>query len=578
MGQNGSGKSTIIKMLTGDLSPDAGKVNITNGETIAVAKQTMPVEARDLTIEEYFASQFTAYNDPGPQLCSEIAKVLMMVDLDAPLERIVKSFSGGQQARLLLAAALITDPSILLLDEPTNNLDTAGIDHLRQLIVDTDKTCLVISHDEAFLNSFTDAVLYLDIFSKTVETYNGDYLFVKSEIEKRRIRENRANASMAREAKKKKDQAGVFANKGGGMRKVAKRMRAVAEDMTDSLIDVRREDEALKHFNFPCSFRKNAPPLLMSIGEITSRCPTSGEMVSEKLESGAVELTKGSRLHVCGPNGIGKTTWLELIAKGTAPGVKIARNTTVGYYRQDFHNFDFNATVLACLDRAGEGAHNQQSLRATAGAFMLKGDIQTQRVATLSEGQKALMSLACLVLQGPSVLIMDEPTNHVNFRHLPSLAAAVKNFEGAVIMVSHDSHFMGEVGIEKKLDMGYELGMGKTETPGGNKKKGKSGGVLSEEARLDGKKGGKKSGKKSGKKDDGDDGEADPFAHLTKKERNQQRKKINKQKQTKKVPTDWVEYKDEASGQAYWYSQSTGESSYEEPRGVRGGKGRLQSA
>ena len=170
-----------------------------------------------------------------------------------------------------------------------------------------------------------------------------------------------------------------------------------------------------------------------------------------------MKLGKGDKLHVVGPNGIGKTTFLELIANGGAEGVTTLDGVTIGYYRQDFHNFDFNATVLQCLQEASNGTDSEEQIRRTAAFFMLKGEMVRQKVATLSEGQKALMSFACLMLMRPNVLIMDEPTNHVNFRHLPSVAAAVKQFEGAVIIVSHNSHWMEDVGIEnstQQLNMG----------------------------------------------------------------------------------------------------------------------------
>ena len=159
--QNGAGKSSIIKLLAGSLQPDWGSINVEPDAVVSTAKQTMPVDSREMTVKAYFASQFRKEGDDGDdcndvlghRLPAMIAEVLREVELEAPLDRVVKSFSGGQQARLLLAAALITNPDILLLDEPTNNLDQAGIERLRDLITDTDKTCLVISHDEGFLNS-----------------------------------------------------------------------------------------------------------------------------------------------------------------------------------------------------------------------------------------------------------------------------------------------------------------------------------------------------------------------------------------------------------------------------------------
>jgi len=187
MGQNGAGKSSILKLLNGTLTPTEGAVNTKIGARVATARQTMPPEFRELTVDDFFAAQFSEEEDPGAELPSMIAAVLNDVKLDAPSDRLVRSFSGGQQARLLLAAALIKDAQILLLDEPTNNLDAGGIRHLRKLIQETDQTVVVISHDEAFLNSFTDSVLYLDIFSKKVEMYNGDYMFVKAKPQPRAI-------------------------------------------------------------------------------------------------------------------------------------------------------------------------------------------------------------------------------------------------------------------------------------------------------------------------------------------------------------------------------------------------------
>jgi ATPase subunit of ABC transporter with duplicated ATPase domains len=157
-----------------------------------------------------------------------------------------------------------------LLDEPTNNLDADGLWHLQSLIQETEKTCVVISHDEDFLNSFNHQVLYLDIFSKKVETYEGDYYFVKGEIAKRIKRENAENARRKKKAQAKKDQANKFAGKGGGMRKVAKTMRGVADKMESELVNVRREDVSLKDFKMPFSRSESAGGELMTIEKVSS--------------------------------------------------------------------------------------------------------------------------------------------------------------------------------------------------------------------------------------------------------------------------------------------------------------------
>jgi ATPase subunit of ABC transporter with duplicated ATPase domains len=147
MGQNGAGKSTIFKLITGDLKPEVGQVNISLGSSIAIATQVMKPENLEKTVEEFFGQLFEkkVYDLP-----KRIADILEVVHLTAPLDKKIKQFSGGQQARLLLAYALIQQPDILLLDEPTNNLDTAGIEHLTQFLISYQKTCLVISHDANF--------------------------------------------------------------------------------------------------------------------------------------------------------------------------------------------------------------------------------------------------------------------------------------------------------------------------------------------------------------------------------------------------------------------------------------------
>ena len=163
MGQNGAGKSTLFKLITGELKPLEGSVFFQKGTTIATARQVIPRDQMGDTVREYFQRAFgeeVIYN-----LEKRIDEVLEVVNLQAPLDKKLSEFSGGQQARLLLAYALIQNPDILLLDEPTNNLDKEGIEHLTGFLMMYPKTVLVISHDADFLNAFTEGVLHLDVFT-----------------------------------------------------------------------------------------------------------------------------------------------------------------------------------------------------------------------------------------------------------------------------------------------------------------------------------------------------------------------------------------------------------------------------
>ena len=191
MGQNGAGKSTLFSLITGNLKPKDGKVSLTNGASVATAKQVVDREDFEKTVEEYFASLFEVV---PPGLKSDISKAMGAVNLVVSTDHIVGDLSGGQQARLLLASALIQKSDVLLLDEPTNNLDKAGIDHLVEFLVMYEKTVIVISHDADFLNCFTEGVLYLDFFTKKIENYVGDYYSVVEEIEARIERERKKNS------------------------------------------------------------------------------------------------------------------------------------------------------------------------------------------------------------------------------------------------------------------------------------------------------------------------------------------------------------------------------------------------
>lgn len=443
MGQNGAGKSTLLGLLTGKHTPDEGKILVAPRTSIALSSQVIPREKMDMTVLAFFESVFPKkVYDIEPR----IKDVLEVVHLSAPLDRIVRSFSGGQQARLLLASALIQDPDLLLLDEPTNNLDTAGIEHLTDFLKSYKKTCIVISHEAEFLNSFTDGVLYLDVHTRKIEQYDGTYHDVVKDIAARIEKENRKNAQLAKEIQENKDKMNFFAQKGGKMRVVAKKMRNKVEEMEESKVDVRKEDKTIRPFTIPA--QPELTGVLLSLSEV--HVIKNHKPVAKKVN---VNLKKNMHLRLHGPNGIGKSTLLEAIARGTEGGSKIAAGVTVGYYRQDFSTLNFDHTVFEALDSVMK-KRDEERLRAVAASFLLFSDIMGNKVGTLSEGQKGLVAFAQLVLLRPGLLILDEPTNHINFRHLPVIAKALDQYEGAMVLVSHVPDFVSQIRIDETLELG----------------------------------------------------------------------------------------------------------------------------
>jgi ATPase subunit of ABC transporter with duplicated ATPase domains len=564
MGQNGAGKSTIFGLILGaggvgraseGHKPESGEVHITNGArstgsgqaTIATARQVIPRDDLGLTVRKFFQKCFmdVQYDiDPridrilevvnlkvGRHSLGSLQKINKKVvnfdedkkDVELPhfsvsdfgsvdvKDRMLKTFSGGQQARLLLASALIQDPDILLLDEPTNNLDKAGIEHLTQFLIDYKKTCIVISHDAEFLNSFTHGVLYLDVHTKKVEQYVGDYKDVVEQISARIEKENMANARRAKEILANKEQANAIAMKGGQMRLVAKRMREKAEELEDEMVDVRREDKTIKQFHIP-----SQTDLIGDIITIKSYGMISPKTHKPVKRTCDIKLRRRIHLIISGPNGVGKSTLLENIvgsledktATFLEPGtilenrlrnslheiaavspaghsshtpstqaisvrsnsprssessvlssrsdITIAPGVRVGYYRQDFSMMDFNDTVYQSLEkiiRSVEGRLIETELRTVAASFLIGADAIHTKIGSLSEGQKGLVAFARLVLLRPGLLILDEPTNHINFRHLPIIARALDAYEGAMILVSHVPEFVRQIRIDETLEM-----------------------------------------------------------------------------------------------------------------------------
>lgn len=449
MGQNGAGKSTIFGLIAGQLRQDEGEIHIEPRTTIAIARQIIPREELGLTVREFFESCFKEkiYN-----IDVRIDQVLEVVNLTPPpaqaasfKDRIIGSFSGGQQARLLLASALIQEPDILLLDEPTNNLDTAGIEHLTTFLKEYRKTVLVISHDAEFLNAFTHGVLYLNTQKRQVEQYNGNYHKVVVEIAAQVEKEKRQNAQLAKQIQADKEKINYFSNKGGKMRLVAKRMREDIEEAEENKVDVRKEDKTIRPFtiepqqDIPLEVLK-----LDSVQVIKNHEP--------KQAACDVVLKRGTHLHIVGPNGIGKTTLLEQLAGGKATGEHIAPGVRIGYYRQDFSNLDFEKSVFETL-MASMREKNEEKMRSIAAGFLLYGDVMKVKVGSLSEGQKGLLAFAKLTMEQPGLLILDEPTNHINFRHIPVIAKALDAYQGAMILVSHVPDFVAQIRIDETLDL-----------------------------------------------------------------------------------------------------------------------------
>lgn len=451
MGQNGAGKSSLLKLITGENKPTTGQISMENGCKIAIAKQVFNRQEREMTLRNYLASCFSEVPYNLEKLAENVFAEtgLLVYDLD----RQVKTYSGGQQARILLSYALIQDPDILLLDEPTNNLDEEGIAALTMFLIMYDKTCLVISHDADFLNSFTDGVLYLNIYTKKVEQYAGDYYSVLSEIESRVERENLQNARAEKQIQDQKEKINFFANKGGKMRKLASKLRDQVAEAEETIVVVRKDDRTINKFTIDCQQDLSGEFMILPKLSVVE----SGKVKYKEVNLG---LRKNEHIQFEGPNGIGKTTLLNAIANQNLPEMQTNQVLKIGYYTQDFHNLDYGKSVRISLleamgleDLVNIDSQNEQYMRKIAAGFLITSDQINSNIGDLSEGQKGLVAFAHIVLQKPGLLILDEPTNHINFRHIPVIAKALDGYEGAMILVSHVPDFVSQIRIDKKINL-----------------------------------------------------------------------------------------------------------------------------
>jgi len=245
----------------------------------------------------------------------------------------------------------------------------------------------------------------------------------------------------------RKEKVNFFAHKGGKMRKLAQKMKEETEELEENMVDIRKEDKTIRDFNIPVQEDLSGEVVrLDKVRVIKNHEPVFCEVNKA--------LTRRTRLLVTGPNGIGKSTLLRALVNGTQDGISIVKGVKVGYYSQDFSNLPYDQTAYQVLAADLVEGAGEQELRSLAAGFLLTGEVLALPVAALSEGQKGLLAFARLVMLKPGLLILDEPTNHINFRHIPVIAQALNEYEGAIIMVSHMPEFVNQVRMDEELDLG----------------------------------------------------------------------------------------------------------------------------
>lgn len=229
------------------------------------------------------------------------------------------------------------------------------------------------------------------------------------------------------------------------MRKLASKLKEEVEELEENKVDVRREDKTIRDFNIPAQGIVGNVVTVKSIKIIKNHEP--------EIKKVDIILRQRDRLLISGPNGIGKSTLLRSLVNNDNQDAVILKDIRVGYYSQDFATLDYEQTVFDSLKSALTDGTDIQQMRSVAAGFLLTGELMGLKISHLSEGQKGLLSFARLVLLEPGLLVLDEPTNHINFRHIPVIARAINNYDGAIILISHMPDFVKEIEFNQELDL-----------------------------------------------------------------------------------------------------------------------------
>ena len=475
VGVNGSGKSTLLRIISGKITPDSGEIHIAKEKTVGMMEQNDAFDDGNVDNETVLSRMYGAY----PQLCrdekriTEIEQLLQSavgdeaVRLYSELDRVntryidggglhyksrcksllnrlgfgdeshdlpVTALSGGQRTRLALARLLFAEPDILILDEPTNHLDTDTMVWLEEYLSQYKKTLLVVSHDRYFLDKVTNKTL--DIENHEADLYRCSYTeYVQRKKEKR-----------AAEAKKyelqQKEIARLEAYIEQQRRWNRERNIIAAESREKAIARMEKVDkpkDAPKAINF--SFEESGESgndvltvknLKMGFGEKTL------------FENLSFDIKKKEKVFIAGANGCGKSTLLKILLGKITPlagKYDFGYNVEVAYYDQENQNLDDDKTVLDEIWDAYPTI-TQTQLRGVLASFMFRGDDIEKKVAVLSGGERARLTLAKLILSKTNFLILDEPTNHLDIPSREVLENAIAEFDGTVVAVSHDRYFI----------------------------------------------------------------------------------------------------------------------------------------
>lgn len=475
VGQNGSGKSTLIKLLLGETLPDKGEIKWQPNISIGKLDQHAEIE-QDVSIFEYLQTAFAGLykkeeklnnlyiemaNSYTDQMLNQISTLQEILDknnfyqIPSIIEKVaaglgvrslgmenkLSTLSGGQRAKVILAKVLLEDPDILILDEPTNFLDKQHVDWLEEYLTSFKGAFIIVSHDYRFLEHTTTCIC--DIEFQMIKKYKGTY----SAYLKQKTVAREEYFKNYKSQQKEIDKLEVFIEKHivrATSSKMAKDRKKKLEHMDKMEKPQKDQIEPNIHFKYlPNSYQIMLEVERLEVGYYYPLLP--------KIE---FHIKNGQKIGITGFNGIGKSTLLKTIMSEIPPingNFKFADNMKIGYYPQTFNWENPNATPIEII-RSFYLDLSEKEIRKALARSGLRAKLMMQEVGTLSGGEQAKVNICKLTLETSNILILDEPTNHLDEKTKESLRKAIKEYKGAVILVSHEEDFMKDC-VEKILNI-----------------------------------------------------------------------------------------------------------------------------